>query len=119
MAMSTIPTPASVDDIVPTFCDLKDPTSCTFSVDPAGKADITIHRRTGTHHGATLRILGHAAEYLVDSRKFLTSAGKADAEAVYILMRLSREIFEEYAEGVAVGRRLHDWVMDRMVRRYD
>lgn len=110
MAMSTAPTTFLVDDIVPTICDLKG---------LAGKADLTIHRLTDTHHGATLRILGHAAEYLVETRILMTSNGQADAEAIHLLMRLSREIFDEYANGVAVRGRFHDWVIDRIVQRYD
>lgn len=90
-----------------------------LSVDPAGKVDLTIHRRTKTHHGQTLRLLGHAAEYLVESRRFMMSAGRADDEAVRILMRLSREIFEEYAENETGNRGFGDWIMDRMVKLYD
>lgn len=48
---------------------------------------------------------------------FMRTARKADQEAIHILMRLSREVFEEYAEGVSVRKRFHDWVMDRMVER--
>ena len=88
-----------------------------FPVDPSGKADLTIHRRTDTHHGSTLKTLGHAAEYLAESRRFMMTAGKADREAVHILMRLSREIFEEYAQGIAVRKRFQDWVMDQVVQR--
>ncbi|HEX7158412.1 MAG TPA: hypothetical protein VF214_05345, partial [Edaphobacter sp.] len=78
------------------------PVPLMFPVTPGGNVDLTIHRRTDTHHGVTLRLLGHAAEYLVESRMFAASDSKADQEAVHILMRLSREIFEEYAEGVRV-----------------
>jgi len=35
--------------------------------------DLTIHRITRTHHGRTLLMLGHAAEYLANSRRY--SAG--------------------------------------------
>ena len=88
----------------------------SFPVDPLGRPDLTIHRKTDTHHGATLQILGHAAEYIAESRRYMMSASKSDAEAIHILMRLSREVFEEYAEAVAVRTRFHDWVMDTMAR---
>jgi hypothetical protein len=88
-------------------------------VDVMGRVDLTIHRRTDTHHGATLRLLGHAAEHLIESGRFDFRAAKANDQAVHILMRLSREVFEEYAEGVAVRRRFHDWLMNRVVEHCD
>jgi len=82
-----------------------------FPVDVTGRVDLTIHRRTDTHHGATLQLLGHAAEYLVESHRFdLRADTKANDEAIH--MRLSGEIFDQYAEGAALRRRFHDWVMD-------
>lgn len=115
--MSTTPAPVLVGNAAPAHCELNAPPFASFTVDPAGRADLTIHRRTDTHHGSTLQILGHAAEYLTGSRMFMRTARKADQEAIHILMRLSREVFEEYAEGVSVRKRFHDWVMDRMVER--
>ena len=75
---------------------------------PTDAPDLTIHRVTGTHHGRTLLVLGHAAEYLVDSRRFLQRAAvnDSDNEAIHILMGLSRNVFDEYAEGVSKGRGL-------------
>lgn len=116
-AMSTTPAPILVGNAAPAQCELNALPFAFFPVDPSGRADLTIHRRTDTHHGSTLQILGHAAEYLADSRMFMMTAGNADQEAIHILMRLSREVFEEYAEGVSVRKRFHDWVMDRMVER--
>lgn len=89
----------------------------SLPVDYSGRPDLTIHRKTDTHHGATLQILGHAAEYLLESRRYLMSAPGGDAEAIHILMRLSREVFDEYAEAAAVRTRFHDWVMDQVTRR--
>ncbi|WP_263365742.1 hypothetical protein [Edaphobacter bradus] len=87
-------------------------------VRPAGNPDLTIHRRTKTHHGRTLLTLGHAAEYLVESRRYMMSSGKADTEAVHILMRLSREVFEDYVQDVAISKRVEDWVMDQALKIY-
>jgi hypothetical protein len=70
-------------------------------------ADLTIHRITETHHGRTLLTLGHAAEYLADSRRFLfpETSTEADDEAIHILMELSSHVFTEYAEQKAGGKR--------------
>jgi hypothetical protein len=82
------------------------------------KADLTIHRVTKTHHGRTLLMLGHAAEYLANSRRFAMIGfdASADEEAIHILMGLSREVFEEFAEQTTEKRRVGDWVIERVVR---
>jgi hypothetical protein len=81
------------------------------------KADLTIHRSTKSHHGRTLLILGHAAEYLANSRRFtmLRFDDSADEEAIHILMELSRKVFEEFAEQTTKKRRMGDWVIYRVV----
>jgi hypothetical protein len=58
--------------------------------------------------GQALEILGHAVEYLVDSRMFLVDepATRADSEALHILMRLSREVFQDRSALLSSGRRL-------------
>src|ERR1700754_2198942 len=75
------------------------PQSLSVGVSGSRYPDLTIHRQTKSHHGRVLRTLGHAAEYLVDSRRFSIDPCDlhAEQEAVRILMRLSREVFEEYA----------------------
>ena len=82
------------------------------------EGDLTIHRITKTHHGRTLLTLGHAAEYLADSRRY--SNGKADhasnIEAIHILMEASRSVFDDYAEPSTLNRRFEHWLMDRAVR---
>ena len=85
---------------------------------PTDAPDLTIHRVTGTHHGRTLLVLGHAAEYLVDSRRFLRRAkvNDSDNEAIHILMSLSRTVFDEYAEGVSKGRGLDRLVLGFVTR---
>jgi hypothetical protein len=52
------------------------------------------------HHGVTL--LGHAAEHLADSRRRVSQGGRVVPvdEAIHILKRLRRGVFEEYAESV-------------------
>jgi hypothetical protein len=71
-----------------------------------------LRRQPNECQGRALEKLGHAVEYLVDSRMALIDepATKADTEALDILMRLSRCVFFECAEIVPVGRRLMAWV---------
>jgi hypothetical protein len=83
--------------------------------------DLTIHRITSTHHGRTLLMLGHAAEYLANSRRY--SAEKVDhaanIEAIHILMELSRSVFDDFAERRTVSRRLEDWLIERAVQLFE
>jgi hypothetical protein len=80
----------------------------------ADASNLTIRRISKTHHGRTLQILGHATEYLVNSRRFLvveSGDAAADDEAVRILMRLSSSVFRDYAESVKVRRPVEDFLM--------
>jgi hypothetical protein len=79
--------------------------------------DLTIHRTTDTHHGRTLLTLGHAAEYLENSRRYSTGKmdREAEVEAIHLLMAASRAVFEEYAARPSIRRRLEDWVVERTV----
>ncbi len=52
-----------------------------------------IRRRTSPEQGRALEVLGHAIEYLVDSRLFETWESPADAQAVQTLMSCSRQVF--------------------------
>lgn len=96
------------------------PLSLSVGVSRCRYPDLTIHRQTKTHHGRALRTLGHAAEYLVDSRRFSTEPydRRAEREAVHILMCLSREVFEEYAILTSPQYPVTDWVMNKAVRVY-
>jgi hypothetical protein len=60
----------------------------------------------GIRHGRALLMLGHAAEYLANSRRFLSEdqAKDSEGEAIHLLHSLSRKVFEEYAE-VVLGKR--------------
>jgi len=83
--------------------------------------DLTIHRITSTHHGRTLLTLGHAAEYLANSRRYSTEKvdHAANVEAIHILMELSRNVFEDFAERRTVSRRLEDWLIEGAVRLFE
>jgi hypothetical protein len=75
-----------------------------------------VRRRSSVQQGRALEILGHAVEYLIDSRMFLVDqpATRADAEATQILMLLSREVFFECAAVVPPARRLKLWIAERL-----
>ncbi len=57
-----------------------------------------IRRRTSPQQGRALEVLGHAIEYLVDSRLFDQWETPADAAAVHLLMERSRTVFNDCAE---------------------
>jgi hypothetical protein len=83
--------------------------------------DLTIHRITRTHHGRTLLTLGHAAEYLANSRRYSTEKvdHASNVEAIHILMELSRSVFDDFAERRTLNRRLEDWLISRAVRLFE
>jgi hypothetical protein len=87
-------------------------------VNSAARSRSVLRRRPSPHQGRGLEVLGHAIEYLIDSRTALISepATKADAEALDILMRLSRCIFFECKEIVPIWRRLKVWVAKGLIR---
>ena len=62
--------------------------------------DRRVRRRASREQGQALERLGHAVEYLIDSRLFLAGNLNAEAEreAVQLLMRLSRTVFSECME---------------------
>jgi hypothetical protein len=72
-----------------------------------------VRRRPDPRQGRALEKLGHAIEYLVDSRMAWKDrqTTRADAEAVDILMGLSRCVFSECEEIVPVSQRFKAWMM--------
>jgi hypothetical protein len=88
----------------------------------ASKAgDLTIHRITRTHHGRTLLTLGHAAEYLANSRRYSTEKvdHASNVDAIHVLMELSRSVFDDFAERHTLGRRLEQWLIGSAVRLFE
>jgi hypothetical protein len=77
---------------------------------------LEIRRRPNRTQGRALEMLGHAVEYLVDSRLFMTaeSSTPADNEAMQIVMLLCRQVFAECAEIVPIARRLRHWIKERL-----
>lgn len=80
---------------------------------PAMRARQPERRRPGREQGEALERLGHAVEYLIDSRMFLTQVPytSAEEEAVQLLMGLNRLVFESCPEIVPVRRRVTDGLM--------
>jgi hypothetical protein len=88
----------------------------------ASKAgDLTIHRITRTHHGRTLLTLGHAAEYLANSRRYSTEKvdHASNVEAIHILMELSRSVFDDFAERPTLSGRFEQWLIGSAVRLFE
>ena len=71
-----------------------------------------VRRRPTPQQGRALEILGHAVEYLVDSRLHLHRgvAQSSDELAVQLLMRLNREVFADCPQIVPVHLRLRRWL---------
>ena len=87
------------------------PTSEIHPVHPCRPNDF-IRRRGSLEQGRALETLGHAVEYLVDSRMFQVedSSQRDHQEAVQILMRMSRAVFAECPEVVSLRRRFRRWI---------
>ena len=75
-----------------------------------------VRRRPNMQQGRSLEILGHAIEYLIDSRMFLINDVHVPTEAgaVQLLSRCSREVFATCPEIVPVSARLKQWASDRL-----
>jgi hypothetical protein len=75
-----------------------------------------VRRRANPTQGQALVTLGHAVEYLIDSR--LWQPGEFDQqneqEAIQILMRMSRAVFSECPEVVSMRRRFQEWVAEKV-----
>lgn len=75
-----------------------------------------VRRRANLQQGRALENIGHAIEYLVDSRLFITSGldDRAEHQAIQILMRASRAVFAECAEVLPLRRQLALWIEKRL-----
>lgn len=81
----------------------------------AGRVPKPVRRRGSLEQGFALEALGHAVEFLVDSRLFCQTDAdaKSDQEAIQILMRLSREVFSECPAVIPVRTRVEHWLQKR------
>lgn len=117
MATAGIPTPCTPSCSTPDLgAVLQQANEGFFRLQPA----IRPTRRHATpEQGRALEILGHAVEYLVDSRLFLIDqpASSADHDATRLLMQSSRNLFSECAEVVPIADRIRLWMHSRLPSR--
>ena len=75
-----------------------------------------VRRRGSSEQGRALETLGHAVEYLVDSRMRFNDpqAAAGERDAIEILMRLNRAVFSECPEVIPFGRRVRQWFASRL-----
>lgn len=114
--MSTTPLPGHYPaPSLPMLGGCLDPARAKYAVTPP----TVLRRRANMEQGKALEILGHAIEYLADSRMFLyqETSTPGDGEAIHILMRLSRNVFAQCDEVVPAGRRLRRWLADNPLTR--
>lgn len=92
------------------------PPSPVVPAKPSGQKPQIIRRRPNQQQGRALEILGHAIEYLIDSRMFLIDEPhtSAESDAVKILSRCSREVFNACEEILPVHQRFRNWAAERL-----
>jgi hypothetical protein len=73
-----------------------------------------IRRRTSPRQGHALEILGHAIEYLVDSRLFEKWETPGDAAAVHLLMERSRAVFDDCADALPWHQRVQQALVKKL-----
>ena len=73
-------------------------------------------RRPTAAQGRAIEILGHAIEYLVDSRLACWEEFSSPAiqEAIQLLSRANREVFAAAPEVKPAGGRILHWLMDHL-----
>ena len=78
----------------------------------------SVRRRGSSEQGRALETLGHAVEYLVDSRMRFNDpqAAAGEKDAIELLMRLNRAVFSECPEVVPFSRRIRQWFAMRLSR---
>jgi hypothetical protein len=67
-----------------------------------------VPRRLTREQGRALEILGHAVEYLIDSRLF--GGESRDEQAISMLKRANRMIFQESVVAPPAGMRMRAWL---------
>ena len=106
-----------------TAVTLPQPPSITYDVLLHGERRLAerraVARRPGREQGMALEVIGHAVEYLIDSRMFLTETpyNKAEQEAVQMLMTASRLVFEDCAPIIPLRTRASEWLQRTFLGR--
>ena len=85
-----------------------------FGSQQPGSRPAPIRRRTTQQQGRAVEILGHAIDYLVDSRLFDQWETPGDAAAVHLLMERSRAVFADCAEIVPWPQRVQQALVKRL-----
>lgn len=85
-----------------------------FEEKPPERRQSGPRRNTTPEQGRALELLGHAIEYLVDSRLFDQWESPADAEAVHLLMACSRAVFAGCEEVVPWHHRVQQALLKRL-----
>jgi hypothetical protein len=80
------------------------------------RAEAPMHCVSDSQYSYALAILAHAGEHLDDARWFAIEAqpGSVNVEAIHILKRLSRSLFEEHAGRTMRRQRLEEWLKERI-----
>lgn len=106
--MSTAPMPALDPNPLPPGL----PPAFHAASSLVGGPNISVRRRLDRQNGQALEQIGHAIEYLIDSRALFTGSvpGEAVDEAIEILSRASRAVFSECPEIVPRRRKLSLWL---------
>ena len=114
--MSTAPIPGAHRTTAGLFPTLTTPEELELNRISSVPARLELRRRPTFEQGRGLEILGHALEYLIDSRMYLIDEPHtaADNEATKILMSLSRQIFHECADVIPPVQRLRIWLAERL-----
>ncbi len=81
---------------------------------PLPKRPTPVVRRPSPDQGQALSKLAHAIEYLIDSRIPVGGNNSAEYDAVRLLMRLSREVFEECPARAPLTARVSGWFSQRL-----
>ena len=77
-----------------------------------------VRRRANAGQARTIELLGNAVDHLSYGHLFLNdkAAERADTEAIHILMRLKRSVFEECERVTPANRPLRQWLTEHLLR---
>lgn len=74
-----------------------------------------IVRRPTREQGIALEVLGHAIEYIMDSRMNFTESTPEDAAAIRLMIAASQQVFSECALHIPLHRRMKHWAKARLL----
>jgi hypothetical protein len=79
---------------------------------------LPVRRRANVDQARAIEKLGNAVDHLTYSHLFLNdkTSEKADADAIHILMRLKRRVFEECEKITPAENPLRQWLTSRVLK---